>query len=514
MKPLFLTACLLLVGCEVGPDYVRPQAVGVTSTYKELDGWRPATPRDLADRGAWWTIFGDPLLNSLCAEVQVNNQTLIADAAAFRQAVAVVAEARAQLFPTVGATASVSRRRGTSGGSTVLSSSSLDAVNSVATGAGGSTLATTSGAATTTGSGSGGGRASTTYQLEGTASWEIDLWGRIRRQVQSDVAAAQASAADLASARLSLQSTLVTDYLTLRAADELQALLDHTVADYQRAVQITTNQYNVGVATRGDVITAQTQLAGAQAAAINVGVQRASLEHAIAVLVGHAPSEVTISLGHLPDGVPPVPTGVPSELLERRPDVAGAERLMERQNASIGVAIAAYYPQVTLSGLLGLAGNPLSQLFTVSNNVWSLGGSAAETLFDGGARSATVRAARAAYDQAVATYRQTVLTAFQQVEDALSSTRILQQQASAEAKAVALARRSVQIALNQYRAGTQPYTTVITAQNTALADEQAALTVRENLLLSSANLILALGGGWTKAALPAADTLRNQPIFP
>lgn len=512
MKSSILAACLLLIGCEVGPDYVRPPAVGVTSTYKELDGWRPATPRDLADRGAWWTIFADPLLDSLCAEVQVSNQTLIADAAAFRQTVAVVAEARAQLFPTLGATASVSRRRGTSGGSTVLSSSSLDAVNSVATGAGGSTLATTSGAATTTGSG--GGRASTIYQLEGTASWELDLWGRIRRQVQSDVAAAQASAADLANARLSLQSTLVTDYLTLRAADELQALLDRTVADYQRAVQITTNQYNAGVAARGDVITAQTQLAGAQAAAINVGVQRASLEHAIAVLVGHAPSEVTIGPGHLPASAPPLPAGVPSELLERRPDVAAAERLMEQQNASIGVAIAAYYPQVTLSGLLGLAGNPLSQLFTVSNNVWSLGGSAAQTLFDGGARSATVRAARAAYDQAVATYRQTVLTAFQQVEDALSSTRILQQQASAEAEAVALARRSVQIALNQYRAGTQPYTTVITAQNTALTDEQAALTVRENLLLSSANLIVALGGGWTKASLPMADVLRDQPIFP
>jgi len=515
VKLFQLGLCILVAGCAVGPDYVRPPAVGVDTSYKELDGWKPATPRDMSDRGDWWTIYGDPTLDSLAAQVQVSNQTLRADEAAFRQAVAVVAEARAQLFPTLGATFSAERRRGTSGGSTVLSSSGLSAVNSLATGAASTTIATSSGIGGTGGSaGSSFGRAATTYQLEGTASWEIDLWGRVRRQVESDVAAAQASAADLANARLSLQSTLVTDYLELRAADELEELLNRTVADYRRAVSITENQYNAGVAARGDVITAQTQLAGAEASAINVGVQRAQLEHAIAVLIGRAPAEVTIGHGHLPAFVPLVPPGVPSALLERRPDIAAAERTMAQQNAAIGVAVAAFYPQVTLSGLLGLAGDPVSQLFTISNNVWSLGGSAAQTIFDGGARSATVGAARAAYDQAVANYRQTVLTAFQQVEDELSAARILQEQAAAEARAVQLAERAVQIALNQYRAGTQPYTTVITAQNTALTDEQAALTVRQNLLTASAALVVALGGGFTEQSLPTPSTLKDQPIFP
>jgi len=512
VKFWLLGLCLVLAGCEVGPDYVRPPPASLPIQYKELDGWRPAHPSDMADRGAWWEIYGDPTLDSLAAQVQVNNQTLIADEAAFRQAVAVVAEARAQLFPTLGLTATAERRRGTTGGSTLLSSSSLTAVNTAATGSATTTAATTSGAGTTGGGSS--GRAATVYEVEGTASWEIDLWGRIRRQVESDVAAAQASAADLANARLSLQSTLVTDYMTLRASDELADLLQRTVADYQRALQITVNQYNAGTAARGDVITAQTQLAGAQASLINVGVQRSQLEHAIAVLVGKAPAEVTIGPGHLPNAVPLVPPGVPSALLERRPDIAASERTMEQQNAAIGVAVAAYYPTVTLSGLLGLAGDPVSQLFTISNNVWSLGASAAQTLFDGGARSATVRAARATYDQAVANYRQTVLTAFQQVEDELSSTRILQQQLVAENEAVQFARRAVQIALNQYRAGTQPYTTVITAQNTQLTDEQTALTVRQNLLNASVALVVALGGGWTDTQLPTPGPLKDQPIFP
>lgn len=512
-----LLLCSLLAGCAVGPDYVRPRPSALPVAYKELQGWAPAQPRDMADRGEWWTVYGDPLLNQLAAEVAVNNQTVIADEALFRQNVAVVAEARAQLFPTLGATASASRRRGTTGGSTVLSSSGLSGNSGIdaagTTGSGAATLGTTSSGASTVG-GLGGGRASNAYALEGTASWEIDLWGRVRRQVESDVATAQMSAADLANARLSLQSQLVSDYILLRAADELKALLDRTVSDYQRAVQITQNQYNAGTAARGDVITAQTQLAGAQAAAINTGVQRATLEHAIAVLAGRAPAALSIPPGSLPPVVPLVPPGLPSTLLERRPDIASAERNMAAQNAKIGVAIAAYYPQITLSGLLGLSGSSLGGVFSVANNVWSLGGSAAQTLFDGGARSAAVRQARAEYDQAVATYRQTVLTAFQGVEDQLSTTRILQEQLAAEQQAVDLARRSVQIALNQYRAGTQPYTTVITAQNTLLSDEQTLLTVRQNLLTASVSLIVALGGGWTDAALPRPGRITAQPIFP
>lgn len=512
MKRLLL--CLLLAGCEVGPDYVRPPPSSLPVAYKELQGWAPARPADMADRGAWWTVYGDPLLDRLTLQVAVNNQTLIADAALFRQNVAVVAEARAQLFPTLGVTGSATRRRGTTGGGSVLSSSGLNTVDST-TGSttGTSTTGTTRSGASTVG-GSSGGPASNSYAIEGTASWEIDLWGGIRRQVESNVAAAQASAADLANARLSLQSQLVSDYILLRAADELKDLLDRTAADYRRAVQIAQNQYNAGTAARGDVIAAQTQLAGAKAAAINTGVLRAQLEHAIAVLIGRAPAELTIPPGRLPPAVPLAPPGLPSTLLERRPDIASAERSIETQNAKIGVAVAAYYPQVTLSGLLGLAGSSFGGLFSVANNVWSLGGSVAGTIFDGGARSAAVRLARAEYDQAVAVYRQTVLTAFQQVEDQLSGLRILQQQEAAEQRAVDLARRSVAIALNQYRAGTQPFTTVITAQNTLLGDEQTLLTVRQNLLTASVSLIAALGGGWRDAALPQAADIKDQPIFP
>lgn len=512
MKRLLL--CLLLAGCAVGPDYVRPPPSSLPIAYKELQGWAPARPADMADRGAWWSVYGDPLLDRLAPLVAVNNQTLIADAALFRQNVAVVAQARAQLFPTLGATGSATRRRGTTGGTTVLSSTGIDTTGTTSA-ASDSTGATRSGASTVGGSGGGsGGRASNSYALEGTASWEIDLWGRIRRQVESNVAAAQASAADLANARLSLQSQLVSDYILLRAADELKDLLDRTAAEYRRAVQIAQNQYNAGTAARGDVISAQTQLAGAEAAAINTGVQRAQLEHAIAVLMGLAPAELTIPPGRLPPSAPVAPPGLPSTLLERRPDIASAERSIEAQNAKIGVAVAAYYPQVTLSGLLGLAGSSFGGLFTVADNVWSLGGSVAGTIFDGGARSAAVRQARAEYDQAVATYRQTVLTAFQQVEDELSGTRILQQQLAAEQRAVDLARRSVAIALNQYRAGTQPFTTVITAQNTLLGDEQTLLTVRQTLLTANVALITALGGGWTDAELPRPADIKDQPIFP
>ncbi|MBV8915430.1 MAG: efflux transporter outer membrane subunit [Acetobacteraceae bacterium] len=504
-----LLVCLLLAGCSVGPDYVRPPPSSLPIAYKELQGWAPANPRDMDDRGAWWSVYGDPLLDQLAPQVAVSNQTLIADEALFRQNVAIVAQARAQLFPTIGAAASAQRRHGTTGSGTGFSSSTFDTGTSTTAG-----TTTTSPGTSSSFVSTGSGRATNAYALEGTASWELDLWGRIRRQVESDVAAAQASAADLANARLSLQSQLVTDYMLLRSADELKLLLDRTVADYQRAVQITQNQYNAGVAARGDVISAETQLAGAQSAAINVGVQRSQLEHAIAVLTGKAPAELTIAPGHLPQAVPLVPPGVPSTLLERRPDIASAERNMQEQNAKIGVAVAAFYPQVTLSGVLGLAGSSLGGLFSVANNVWSLGSSAAMTLFDAGARSAAVRQARAEYDQAVATYRQTVLTAFQQVEDELSATRILQAQSAAAQRAVELARRSVAIALNQYRAGTQPFTTVITAQNTALADEQSALTVRQNLLTASVSLIVALGGGWQETALPAPAAIKAQPIFP
>lgn len=480
-----LAALLSVSGCTVGPDYRRPPAIA-SARYKELAGWKQAEPGDTLDRGAWWSIYDDPVLDDLERQVAVSNQTLKAQEAAFRVAVATVAAARAQLFPTVGVSTSATRGGGSGGG-------------------------TTTSAAT----GSGGGTARTTYDLEGTVDWELDLWGRIRRQVEGDVAAAQASAADVANARLSAQAQLAIDYFELRAADSLAALLEQTVRDYREALRIAQNQYTAGTAARGDVITAQTQLQTATSSLINVGVQRATLEHAIAVLIGRAPADLSIPPAPLPERVPVVPPGVPSGLLERRPDIAAAERTMQAQNAQIGVAVAAFYPQVTLSALYGYAGNPLQSLVQAANRVWSLGAAASETLFEGGARTAAVASARASYDQAVANYRQTVLTAFEAVEDQLSTLRILAEQARAAAEAVALARRAVGIALNEYRAGTQPYTAVITAQNTLLANEQSALTVQQNRFVASVTLIEALGGGWRAADLPGQERLQSfNPLLP
>lgn len=508
-------AALLLGGCMVGPDYHRPPAI-ISGHYKELAGWKPGTPSDTLDRGAWWSIYHDPMLDRLERQVIVSNQTLRAQEAAFRQAVAVVAEARSLLFPTVAVTAPVSRSGGGAGGvrggTTTLTSPSL---GNAGIGTGTNTLTTTS---TSTGASSirsGSGYARTTYNLEGTVDWELDLWGRIRRQVESDVATAQASAADIASVLLSAQAQLAIDYFEMRAADSLDALLNDTVRDYRQALQIALNQYNAGVAARGDVITAQSQLQSAITSFINVGVLRSQLEHAIAVLIGHAPADLTIPPERLPLRVPVVPPGIPSQLLERRPDIAAAERLMLAQNALIGVAVAAYYPQVTLSALYGYVGDPVQSLVQAANRIWSLGAAASDALFEGGARTATVAAARASYDQAVASYRQTVLVAFEGVEDQLSALRIYADQARAEDAAVALARRAVQIALNEYRAGTQPFTTVITAQNLLLADEEAALTVQQDRLVASVTLIEDLGGGWTAARLPSRGSLQTfNPLLP
>ena len=502
MAAVLLGAVLLLSGCKVGPDYQRPAAI-TSPTYKELAGWAPGKPSDTIDRGAWWSIYHDPVLDQLEQQVATGNQTIQAQEAAYRLSVATIAQARSQLFPTIAVTSSVQRSSGSSrGGATTLVSPSVGSLGSTSTGT--STVTSTS---TGIGTGAGGSTSSgasaarTSYSVQGSVDWELDLWGRIRRQIEGDVAAAQASAADVANVKLSAQSQLAIDYFELRAADSLSALLDDTVRDYREALRIAQNQYTVGVAARGDVITAQTQVQTAVAASINVGVQRSQLEHAIAVLTGHAPADLTLAPMRLATDVPVVPAGIPSALLERRPDIAAAERTMQAQNAQIGAAIAAFYPQVTLSALFGYVGDPIQSLVQAANRIWSLGASASETLFDGGSRSATVAAARASYDQAVATYRQTVLTAFEGVEDQLSSLRILAQQADAEETDVALARRAVQIALNEYRAGTQPYTTVITAQNTLLSAEQSALTVQQERFVASVTLIQALGGGWTTDSL-------------
>jgi NodT family efflux transporter outer membrane factor (OMF) lipoprotein len=481
MRRISLAVVLLLAGCKVGPDYRQPMAE-TPPAFKELGDWKPVSPADLGDRGAWWSVFDDPVLDGLERQVEVSNQTLLADAAAYEQAVAVMAEARAQLFPTLSAAPSVTRSQG--------ASSSLG--------------------------GSGGGSVTrTTFAAEASVSWAPDLWGRVRRTISGDVAAAQASAADLANAKLSAQATLAIDYFEMRSADELKVLLDNTVSDYRRALVITTNQYNAGTAARSDVINAQTQLQGAIASDIAVAVTRGQLEHAIAVLIGRPPAAVSITPGRLAETVPVVPAGLPSELLERRPDIAAAERNAADQSEQIGVAIAAYYPTITLSPSFGFSASKLGMLFNTASEVWSLGASASETVFSGGERPAAVAAARAGYDQAVANYRQTVLVAFQQVEDQLVALHVLQQQLDAERLAVQLAKRAVDVTLNQYRAGTQPYTAVIIAENTLLADQQTALAVQQSLMVASVTLIEAVGGGWNSGDLPSEGSMQAaHPVFP
>lgn len=453
---LALGGASAIAGCTVGPDYQRPAAI-VPVDYKEIKGWKIAVPRDDLDKGDWWSIYHDAILDSLEKQVEIDNQTLKAAEAAYREAHAVVAEARAQLFPTLTADHSLTRTNATHW------------------------LAT----------------------IEGVATWEPDLWGRIRRTIESDASAAQASAADIANARLSAQASLATDYFELRQSDSLQDLLNRTIDQYKRSLQIAQNQYNAGVAARLDVITAQTQLLTLQAQAINIGVAHAQFEHAIAVLTGRPPADLSLKHGSLSRVIPTVPLGLPSALLERRPDVAAAERQMQQQNALIGVATAAYYPNLTLTAVGGYTGFPFVAGLGGLKQFWSLGASATQTLFNGGLTDAQVAAAGAAYDQTVATYRQTVLSSFEQVEDPLAALRIQRNQANAEDAAVRAAEQAVQIALNEYQAGTQAYTTVVTAQTTALADEESALTIREQRLAATVSLIEALGGGWDASQLPA-----------
>jgi NodT family efflux transporter outer membrane factor (OMF) lipoprotein len=458
---------------------------------------------DGVPKGDWWAIFGDQDLDKLEPLVSVNNQTVAEDYFAYEESLEIVKEVRGELFPTVSLTGSATREgSGESGGG---GSSLISTTSTATTTTSGSTPTATTPVVETGGAGGGTGISSgprTSGSFEGAIDWTPDLWGKIRRQIESDKAAAQVSAADLANATLSEQATLATDYVELRAADADIQLLQATVTAYQKSLQITVNQYNAGVAAQSDVITARTTLEGAQAQLIAAGEARAQYEHAIAVLVGHAPSDLTLPPGALMASIPDIPAGIPSTLLERRPDIAAAERAMAEENALIGVAVGAYYPDLSLSALGGFSADPIGGLFSVSNTLWSLGADASETLYEGGTRSAAVGAASFTYQESIATYRQTVLTAFQQVEDALSDLRILAQQAQAEQAAVADATQSVQIALNEYQAGTQAYTTVVTAQATLLSDQESALTIQQNRLTASIALIEALGGGWQSTDLP------------
>jgi NodT family efflux transporter outer membrane factor (OMF) lipoprotein len=461
-------ASLVLAGCMVGPDYVRP-TVTTPAVFKEQKGWVRARPNDAIDRGEWWEVFHDPLLSKLEREVDVSNQNLKAYAAAYREAQAAVAAARASLYPTVTGAPSITRAKSS-------------------------------------------GVTSTTGTLEGTVSWEIDLWGKIRRQIESNAAAAQASAAELASIRLSAQAELATDYFELRYEDSLARLYDQTIIAYKRTLEITRNQYATGTAARSDVVTAETQVQTTQATAIAVKLNRAKYEHAIALLVGSTPADISIPVAPLATRVPGVPVNLPSTLLERRPDIAESERTVQQDSELIGVAVAAYYPTLNLSALAGYSGSPGSAFFNAGNQVWSIAASASETVFDGGARTAAVDEAKATYDQAVANYRETVLAAFQDVEDEIASIHILAQQAKAEDTAVASSRHAVEIAINEYQSGTQNYTTVVTAQTTALTNEQTALSILASRQTSVVSLIRALGGGWSVNHLPTADALRDQPL--
>jgi NodT family efflux transporter outer membrane factor (OMF) lipoprotein len=433
--------------------------VQVPLQYKELAvapvGWKTAVPADDKDRGNWWSIYHDPLLDDLERRVGIDNQNLKAYEAAYREALALADEAHSNLFPTASVTSGLVRSR--------LS-----------------------------------GITNSTRSVQLSAAWEFDLWGRIRRQAESKRASAEASAAQLRGVQLSAQAELAVDYFQLRYEDSLQALLSNTLTAYQRTLEITRNQYAVGIAARSDIVAAETQLQTTRAQLIAVGVSRAQYEHAIALLVGRPPSEIAIPAAPLAAEVPTVPVTLPSTLLERRPDVAQAERTVAQENALIGAVVAAYYPDISLSGMLGYAGSPVSGLIAASNRVWSAGASGTQVLFDGGTRSAAVAAARAAYEQSVANYRQTVLAAFQDVENALSSLNILADQAEAQARAVALARQSVEIALDEYEAGTQAYTTVVTARATALTNEETALQIAASRLTASVALLKALGGGWVR----------------
>ena len=472
-------ATLALAGCTVGPDYRKPP-VSTPAAFKEAAGWKIGQPNDAAERGPWWSIYNDPVLDALEKQVEVANQTLKADEAAYRQARAIVAEARAGYWPTVTAGGSFTRSGGGGGraGGAAGASSGVGPINE--------------------------------YDLNlASATWELDVWGRIRRTVESNVASAQASAGDLAAARLSAQTTLASDYFSLRISDELQRLLDSTVDAFQKSLQITRNRYAAGVAARTDVVDAQAQLETTRSQAIAVGIQRAQFEHAIAVLIGKAPADFAIAPVRLQTAVPEIPPGLPSALLERRPDIAAAERRMAAANAEIGVAIAAYYPDLTLSASYGFASTALSTLLKSASQIWALGPALSGTLIDGGLRSAEVAAARAGYDQTIANYRQTVLTGFQQVEDQLATLRILMQQAKVEEVAVRDAEEAERLTLNQYKAGTVAYTSVITAQTAALSNEQSALGILQNRLTASVTLIGALGGGWNAGQLPTEDQVEH-----
>lgn len=467
-----------LAGCAVGPNYVRPTAP-LSPTFKEAAGWSPAAPADTLDRGDWWTLFNDPVLSSLEAKVQVSNQNIVAAEAAYRAARAMVSEQRANLFPTVSLNGSGTTSGGGSGSR-----------GSVITGSGGTTVIPT------------GTGQTTQYRASLGASWEPDVWGGIRRAIEGASASAQASAAQLAAARLSAQGELATNYFGLRSLDAEIALEQATVQAYQRSLKIAQNQYDAGIVAKSDVFQARTQLASTQSSLEGLAQQRATYEHAIAVLIGEAPGTFTLAPATWVETVPAIPPVVPSALLQRRPDIAAAERAVQNANAQIGVQVSAYFPTISLTGSYGFAATELGSLFSSPNALWSYGAALAETVFDAGARRARVAQAKATHDQTVAQYRQTVLTALQNVEDNLAATRVLTRQSEYLRTASAAADAAERIVLNQYQSGQVVYTDVVTAQATANSARIALVQSAAQRQTTAVALIQALGGGWTVANDP------------
>jgi NodT family efflux transporter outer membrane factor (OMF) lipoprotein len=490
--PLGLLLCLLtLSGCTVGPKYQRP-AVATPPAFKEAEGWKVAQPSDAALHGQWWQLFDDPQLNALEEQVSVSNQNIAAAFASFLQARTLVKEAQSQYFPTLTVSPSISRTR---------TSGNLQ-------GGGASSLAGTGGGAAPAATGA-TGTVFNDFQLPFDASWTPDLWGRVRNTVRGNVAAAQASAADLENTRLTAQAELAVDYYQLRTQDSLKQLLDDTVKAYRESLDLTRAQYETGIGTDEAVAQAEVQLKTTQAQDTNLSIARAQYEHAIALLVGQPASTFSIPPEPRLATPPSIPPGVPSQLLERRPDVAADERLMAQANAQIGVAKAAYFPTLTLSAAGGFESSRSSNWLSWPSRFWSLGPTLAETLFDAGLRRATVQQYQAAYDQTVANYRQTVLTAFQQVEDDLAALRILSMQLAQEDDAVLASQRYLAIATDRYKLGLDPYLDVITAQTALLSNQQTAETLRMQQLTDSVQLIEALGGGWDANQLPSQQDVAH-----
>jgi len=471
---LLAAAPLVLVACTIGPNYLKPDAT-TTDAFKESPPqWNPARPSDEKLRADWWELFGDPQLNALQAQVEVANQDLKSAEARFRRARAMVGYARSEQYPTIGVSADAASVRDSPNQPYFPSSVS---------------------------------NATGDFALPFDLSYEVDLWGRIRRTVNAAKASAQAGAADLETVKLSLHAELAVDYFELRSADAQQRLLDDTVTAYSESLQLTQNRLEGGSAPESDVAQAKTQLDTARVKDTDVAVHRAQYEHAIAVLIGQPPASFGLRASALDSQPPAIPTGIPSELLERRPDIAAAERRASAANEQIGIALAAYYPSLSLNGLAGFESRSSTTWLNWPSRMWAVGLSAVETIYDGGRRHATTEAARARYDAAVADYRQTTLTAFQQVEDNLAALRILEREARQEDEAVESAKTYLGIFANRYIGGRDSYLQVIAAQTAYLDNQRNQVEIRRRRMDATVLLVKALGGGWNAAALRQPDTL-------